>query len=197
MPGSRCYGSERQADFPNLEVCLHQGTERFHSGWVLLRECSWDGSNSVVYVNHTMPPEIRWDDFVSGAERTISRRRWNPQSYLPSPALALQFFLTPLKFLLFRIARSLLLGHGTSIQKPVTRSGLGSVQAGLPPRRVLRGGQYLHCILLSAPAPWPTCPPAQYVPSESDQLENPLKVPEQQRGRSAANKAVPCGSLSW
>lgn len=71
---------------------------------------------------------------VSGAETTFSRRMWSPQSYLPSPVLDLLFFLTPPRFLLSQITRIPLLDYENSL-KFVTRSGLGSVQAALPPCR--------------------------------------------------------------
>lgn len=71
---------------------------------------------------------------LCGAEATFSRRMWSPQSYLPTPVLDLLLFLTPPRFLLSQITRIPLLDCGKSM-KFVMRSGLGSMQAGLPPSR--------------------------------------------------------------
>ena len=118
------YGSGRQTDYTDPEVCLHKEKKRF----TLARFCwvSANGMSPALRYNWTTPCHQRPSKIalaLSGSEATFSRRRWSPPSYLPSPALDLQFFLKPLKFLLSQNMRSPLLGHGTYIACDKVRAG--------------------------------------------------------------------------
>lgn len=150
---------------------------------------SWDGSSSMVFMNHTMSPETRETALpLSGAEATFSRKRWSPQSYLPIPALDLLLPRTSQISALLE-QRSPPLGHGTSVAHDRVRAGQHGDSS--PSKEGSPWGQYDTASSYLQH-------PDQHVrllndPGGSNQLDGMQKIPEQQGGHSAVNEAVPHG----
>lgn len=189
MPGSHCYRSGCQAALPDLEVCLHGAIEWFHSGWMLLRECSRDASSSAVYTSPAVPPENRGDSPVplwcrgNAFEEEVEPPELPAKPSAGSPVLpcASQISAFPDREVSSAWPwdiYSLWQGQGWAARRQLSLQGWFPL------------GATRHCILLPAPAPRPTCPPAWRVPGGSIRVDGT-------QSSSAVNEAVPHGSRGW
>lgn len=155
VPGSHCYGSGCQADFPHLEVCLHQGCTLAGCCCVLMGWVQLHGVHEPHHVTRDQgdSPAPLW------CRGNIFQEEVEPPE-LPSNSST-------------RSPSSSHLSNFCSLRAEVSSTwpwdicspwqGQGwatwrqlSLQGGLPL------GAIWHCLLLLSPAPWPTCAAAQW-----------------------------------
>lgn len=131
--------------------------EWFHSGWMLLRECSRDGSSSAVYTSPAVPPENRGDSPVplwcrgNTFEEEVEPPELPAKPSAGSPVLPCtsQISAFPDREVSSAWPRdiySLVQGQGWAARRQLSLQGWFPL------------GATRHCILLPAPAPRPTCP---------------------------------------